>query len=151
METDMAALAVLVRRDRAYLRLSQVAYGRLLGGLSQAQVSDLERGTRLRSLSPQMTRFLRRRFTRLPSATVRVPEEVAALVERVTTHAKRQLSALTHLPQSQREEIGDHLIRQITLITEPLIRASGRRKKRGPPGDGDLLFTGTSLVATDQK
>jgi hypothetical protein len=150
METDMAALAVLVRRDRAYLHLSQAAYGRRLGGLSQVQVSDLERGTRLKSLSPRMTRLLRRRFTRLPSAKVRIPEEVATLVERVTTHAKRQLGALTHVSQAQREEIGDHLIRQITLITEPLIRASGRRK-RGPPGDSVLLFTGTSRVATRLK
>jgi transcriptional regulator with XRE-family HTH domain len=139
MPVDMAALAELVRRDRARLTLNQTAYGKRLG-LTQGQISDLERA-RFLELSHDVQQGLARRFKRLP--TVEATAESDRLVQEVQQHAALELGPVFGaLPEYRRRELANHLKRQMTLLAE-LARLAARRPKRrrrGRDGDPPILF-----------
>jgi transcriptional regulator with XRE-family HTH domain len=144
-KVDLAALAVLVRRDRMELNLSQTNYGHRLG-LTQGQVSDLERA-RFVDLSHEVRQRLVRRFKRLPTMRGTEPDR---LIQDVQEHAARELgSVFGVIPEHRRVELANHLKRQMTLLAE-LSRLAARRRQRPRNGDGDppVLFGGTPPVST---
>jgi hypothetical protein len=126
---DMAALAELVRRDRARLNLNQTVYGQRLG-LTQGQISDLERA-RFLELSHDVQRGLARRFKRLP--TVQATAERDQLIQDVLQAVARELgSAFGVIPGPERVELANHLKRQVALLAD-LARRAARYPKRRPP------------------
>jgi transcriptional regulator with XRE-family HTH domain len=142
MAIDMAELARWVRRDRARLKLTQAAYAKRLGGLTQGQISNLERGA-FRELSLAVAHAMRRRFKRLPRKTARA--ETDALIALVSDHLARKFSEIMHiLPEHERRELADHLMRQITLLTEPHLRP---RRRPPPRRDPPILFGDNSRSA----
>lgn len=117
MAIDFRTLGDWVKSDRAKLRLHQGAYGAKLG-LSQGQISDLERIS-MRELSADVKAKLEKRFTVLP---------VIGDGHRAVTldDVRENPEVAAELSREQRQELMWSVINLLTLLQDPPGEAGAR-------------------------
>lgn len=137
MTVDWAALGRRMVADRG--KKSQAAYGAEIG-LSQGQVSDIERA-KMRRLSAEVADVLKRRLGDLPIEGEKSKDRVEDRdVESLAAHARREFADLLHrVEDGERAKIVGHLKDQISLLAR-LAAALAQSDERtvGKPTRGPL-------------